>query len=82
MNEHRFPTDENWRCFASLADATIQTAEAMRYLGRVLRGALWRTYHREGCYYGETREGLERWMQQRLVLDLCGYDYPTGRWHR
>lgn len=77
------------RVFVSVAEAWRgvesdfhEAAREMGRLGRWWRALLWRVYHREGCYYGEDQEGLERCLRQRLLLDMLGYDYPTGRWHR
>lgn len=85
-----WPTvEEAGRAMQQVAEACLawqttmgQVAAAMASIGRKLRGPLWRRYHEEGCLHGETREGLARWCQQRELLDLLGYDYPTGRWHR
>lgn len=72
--------------FDTLAARTREAGRIFEIAGRsfeaiasVYRSRLYDAYRAEGAYYGDSDEGFERWCDQRLLLDLLGYDYPTGR---
>lgn len=57
------------KTFAAVAEALKPTMDAVLKAAETISAALWQAYRDEGAIYGDTQEGLQRWMDEQMKIN-------------